>query len=249
MTYRTSPHIEESSTLNIFKIYHISPSGMVGCFSSGLILGAVYGLIPAFTENIGFSVEDTALTMFMIIFGGTLLQYPVGHLSDLFDRRHVLLFLTFTTALLSIALLFAAQAHAWIFLALCFFFGGVSFVLYPLSISHACDYMDPQDVVAATGGLVLAYGLGASIGPMLAPLFINLIGEQGLFIYFSTSSAFLAIFIIWRMSQRKSMPYEAQQQFIAVPRTTPIANELDPRAQLTEAFQKDHLQQGDKETS
>jgi MFS family permease len=227
-TYEKSPRLEEPSTLNFFKLYQLSPSGVIGCFAAGLILGAVYGLLPLFTKAIGYSLSEIGLTMGLTIFGGMLLQYPLGHISDIFSRRAVILSVVVMLILSSFAIM-VLHTYPLFFYVLIFIFGGLSFTLYPLCISLACDHLEGGDVVAATGGLLLAYGIGATVGPMIAPAGIALFGANGLFIYFMIIGVLLTGFLSWRTFKRAPVPLSAQQQYVAVPRTTPIASEFDPR--------------------
>ena len=46
---------------------------------------------PVYAEQIGMSVTDVVTFVSVSIIGGALVQYPLGHLSDLWDRRKVLL--------------------------------------------------------------------------------------------------------------------------------------------------------------
>lgn len=232
MTYRISPAIEEASTLHFFRLYKLSPTGVIGCFSAGMILGAIYGLLPVFTGQVGFSLYETSLAMGVTIFGGMLLQYPVGHLSDHMDRRKVMLLLAVACAALSICLMVSAYGPShWLFMGFAFLLGGFSFTIYPLSISHACDFLGGKDIVAATGGLLLAYGIGATVGPLVAPLLMDMMGPIGLFVYFALMSIWLAGFVIWRSARRDVVPEAERLNYVVVPHTTPIATELDPRIQ------------------
>lgn len=230
MTYQQSPSLPETSTLKFKKLYKASPTGVLGCFASGLILGAIYGLIPMYVSSAGFSVKDISLTMGMIIFGGMLLQYPVGHLSDIFDRRLIIAIISGATAILSLLIIPALGFSKSLFMILAFIFGGCTFTLYPICISHSCDYLESEDIVAATGGLLLSYGIGATLGPLIAPSLISMLGDNGLFLYFAIVSGTFLTFIIWRSTRRSSLPADEQQDFIAVPHTTPITAEMDPRS-------------------
>jgi hypothetical protein len=44
-------------------------------------------------------------------------------------------------------------------------FGGTLFTLYPLCVAHTNDHVAPGDLVRASGGLIVTYGIGAAIGP------------------------------------------------------------------------------------
>ena len=82
--------------------------------------------------------------MTAITVGTLLLQYPVGRLSDKFDRRVVILSVASTGAVcVFIAGFFGADE----FLPLLIFtviFGGLTFSLYSLFIAHANDFLPPS---------------------------------------------------------------------------------------------------------
>ena len=81
------PHVE---ALSFHRLYQASPLGVVGTVASGLVLGSFYGFGPVFASGIGLDLSQTGLFMSAVIFGGVLLQLPIGRLSDLFDRRRVI---------------------------------------------------------------------------------------------------------------------------------------------------------------
>lgn len=231
MTYISSPQFEEPSALSFAKLYKLSPSGVIGCFCSGLILGAVYGLMPLAIGQLQYPISDVALFMGILIFGGMALQWPIGKISDVYNRRNVLIYISLFLLLTNVVIIAVSQEFRYVFITLLFLLGGFSFTLYPLSVSHACDYVEGKDIVAATQGLLLAYGIGATAGPLLAPSLIHYYQHFGLFIYFSAIAGFLALFFGWRRTRKSRISVEEQQDFVSVPRTTPVAQELDPRAE------------------
>jgi MFS family permease len=237
------PVTEKPSLLDFKKLYKISPSGVLGCACGGLLQGAVYGLLPIYARDISYS---PGYTMSLVILGATILQYPIGHLSDHLGRRAVLLGVACLGLFMSLLIIGFGNVSPSIFMPLIFIFGGCSFSLYPLSISHACDYLESHDIVAATQGLLLAYGVGACVGPFIASYLM--IVPQGLFIYFAVICVGLAIFFSWRQTQRASIPVSQQQDFVPVTNTTPVAMELDPRSKPTETHSgngptKDHTKE------
>ncbi len=231
MTRAACPNLEDITPLNFRQLYKVSPSGVVGCFSGGLITAVIYGLMPLFVKQFNQPTSYVALVMGVIIIGAMFLQYPVGRISNNFDRSRVLIMISFASLMVSFALMLTAYYTHTIFLILIFIFGGVSFALYPLSMSHACDYLKAGDIIAATQGLLLVNGVGSIIGPLLVPGFMHTIGPLGLFVYFALVSGILGLFFLWSHTRKSRTPVEEQQEFVAVPRMTPVATELDPRAE------------------
>src|SRR3546814_1152682 len=68
-----------------------SPLGVAGAGITGLLLGAFYGLAAIYARRIGLSLADTATFMMTVILGGVALQWPLGRLSDRYDRRRVII--------------------------------------------------------------------------------------------------------------------------------------------------------------
>ena len=111
-------------------------------------------------------------------------------------------------------------------------FGGLTFTLYPLSISYACDSLENNQIVAGIQGLLIAYSVGAMTGPFIAPFFMKDFDIRGLFIFVLVVSFSLMIFLLYRKTQSVSMPQDGQ--FRLAPQITPIVTELDPRQEETE---------------
>lgn len=65
----------------------MAPSGLVGCFGSGVAIAGIYALLPLYLQRIGTDVGEVGNMMARVILGAMLLQYPVGRWSDRKDRQ------------------------------------------------------------------------------------------------------------------------------------------------------------------
>lgn len=186
MTRLPSPTCTTPSTLGMRVLLEKTGTGLLGALVSGMIMGALYGLLPSIFKLKFHDNNLVANFMFTVIIGGMLLQYPIGRISDLFERRRVFIFISMITALATTIMFFLPQGSfiPWYFLLA--LLGGLTFTLYPISIAHACDALNPEDLIAGTQSLLLAYSLGAMIGPLVAPLFMLFSPEQGFFYYLIT---------------------------------------------------------------
>lgn len=225
-----NPTIEEPSALTLPRLYKLSPTGIVSCICSGLLVSSVLGLLPVYTQNTFDSVSQTASIMFFLIAGGTVLQYPIGRLSDMFDRRLMLIALCIVLFAISFYIILIPSLSANNLYLIIFIFGGASFAVYPVGISHTCDILEPNDIVSATQGLMLAYGIGAVFGPVFASAYIEFLGSIGLFIYLSMICIGLSVYLGYRVYKRATPPKDEHQDFVVLPGTTPVASELDPRS-------------------
>ena len=106
--------------------------------------------------------------------------------------------------------------------------------IYGLAVSHANDYVEPQDFVAASAGLQFAYGVGATIGPLASAAAMAWIGPWALFLFIAIVLLGFCIFVAYRMRRREPVPAEDQGEFVMVPPNTPAAYALDPRTEPEE---------------
>ncbi len=220
------PTYSEPSTLNLRKLYYKCASGLFGCFFGGLILGALYGLFPMFILSVIGNPNAVANNMFVLILGGMILQYPIGRISDAIERRLVLLFICLASIFILLAMTFFIHSQ-YIFWFLTLLFGGCTFTIYPVSISYGCDSLDSKDIVSGTQTLLLAYSLGAMVGPLLASILMTT-SPWWLIAYISLCCAILIGLLSWR--KVVSDPNQQEEQFISVTQNTPIIIEADPRA-------------------
>lgn len=222
LTRTDQPELGEMKPLSIRRLYAISPLGAVGTFVTGMTLGAFYALGAVFVRRLGLSLADVAFFTSCAIGGGVLLQWPLGLLSDRWDRRKVLVSTFLATTLACVALALLGESRALLF-PLAALFGGLAFALYPLCVAHTNDHVGSGDRVGASGGLVLLYSLGAVVGPLVASSVVALAGPTGLF--WSIGGAALAAtgFGLWRLYAGDALPGELQSAFRSVPRTTAVA--------------------------
>jgi MFS family permease len=168
--------------------------------------------------------------MGVFFLSGILLQWPAGRLSDRMDRRYVLASMAFAGALSCVAIATLEDRSFVALLGLAIVGGGTLATIYPLSVAHAYDRLQEKNVVAITATLLLAYGTGASIGPVLATTVMTGVGAAGLFYTAAIPCGALAGYAAFRI--RRHAPVD-QSRFETVAQTTPAVLELDPRATRT----------------
>jgi MFS family permease len=228
MTYVEMPQFDEPSTMKLKELYKKTTSGIFGCFFAGMMLSATYALLPIFFFNIYGDTSKVSFFMFCLIFGGMALQYPVGKISDLIERRLVVITISALVIIACLMLIFFIDNY-WVSLVFITIFGGLTSTIYPVSISYACDVLEAKDIVAGLQGLLLSYSIGAMLGPFFAPIFMHAFNGKGLFIYFILVSGCIISLFAWRKTQKESPPQEEPFQIMV--QTTPVIAEIDPRAE------------------
>lgn len=206
-----------------------APLGVLGCFLAGLILSSFYALGPIFGKDVGMDKSQISMLMGLTIIGGLFLQWPMGHLSDIFDRPKVLVGICALLGVVCCTLFFFQTAHFGVVLGLTILFGGLSFTLYPICISYTCDHFSPYLIIKITCSLLIIYGTGCIFGPVLAAYIMRLTDPGGLFLYCATLSTLLMSIAIFRIVTGKSISQEEQGDYMPLPRTTSLVNYLYPR--------------------
>lgn len=228
--------------LSIMELLRGAPVGTSACVWSGISCGAVYGLGPIFAQDLGLEVSQIAQFMSALVMSGLLLQYPVGRLSDRFDRRAVLvwvcLLIVVTCAGMHALLLYFNGsglqlwygARYWL-LGLAALYGGLSFTVYPLGVSMANDQVRPEQMVPAAGLLLISYSIGATLGPAAVAWLMEYIGPIGLFALPGASAVLLGVLSLWRLLRYPELlPREGRDDPVPLPESTPRALEIGASA-------------------
>ena len=232
LTHVSQPTPVETPTLHLRQLIGFSQLGTLGTLVAGLTSGAFWGLGAVFAKALNLPPFDIAAFMGVTIAGGALLQWPIGKFSDRFDRRTVMLSVCAVGALLASGISVATQLPLPILLVLSFFYGGVAFTLYGISVAHMNDQIRVEDMLEASSGLLLIYGVGAVIGPMLGGQLMSRFGPASLFVYFAVALAALGLFGLHRSRISEPTPLEEQGEFVPMVRTSQAAIELShPEAQ------------------
>jgi len=232
ITASAAPNFEAPERISFRRLVQVSPLAVVGMVFVGIITSMIFGMGAVYGRAIGLNDSQVGYFMTAVTLGTLVLQYPVGRLSDQFDRRAVILGATLIAAVaVAAAGLFSADQFIFILLMM-MIFGGLLFSLYSLFIAHANDYLTPSQMVAMSSGLLMINGAGAVFGSPLAATVIDIIGFKG---FMPTMAVFLLIlagFVIYRMNMRSAVPAEAQGSFVAIPdASSGVAVNLSPEVE------------------
>jgi MFS family permease len=249
LTTSDAPQPLREVRLRLRRLYAMSPVGVVGGFFVGLANGAFGGLGVVFAEEVGLSITGIALFMSAALVGGALAQLPLGRFSDRTDRRKVIIVVcTFAAAMGGLLAVLGearqsgqllgvdgdfADLSPWLLIAVATLFGGAIYSQYSLCVAHTNDFVGREEFVEASSGLLLTWAIGASIGPVLGALAIDLVGAGGLFLYTALAHVGFVLFTVYRMTRRAAVAPEDRAPYVATgrpSRTTPVAVDLDPRA-------------------
>ena len=225
------PDFSVTEFLSIKQLYKASPLGVVAAIIVGAAHGTLWGIGSIYGLKSGLSIEQVSIFMFTFVIGGALNQYLIGYLSDIYDRRLIILIVSFLAALFAVFAVIFNYSFIYL-LVFTFIFGGLTVPLYSLAIAHTNDFLTKSEMVAASSGLLMVGGVGLTIGPVIGGIAIDLIGANGFWIYLFVIHSSIGLFTIYRMSIRDSVPLEDQGSTVLVgSRASPVVMELYPDAE------------------
>jgi MFS family permease len=226
-----NPDIGHRSHFGIIRLYTISPLGVLACFASGVINTGLFVLLPIYSSRLGYSTAETSILLSIAAIGPLFIQYPVGWMADVFGRRPMMLATVLCAIGLSAAIVSLPPGAFYWLVALVTLLASMLSPLYALGVGQTNDYLSKNDFVAASAGLLFAWGLGAIIGPIAAAPAIRFFNDpNGLFYFISGCHIILAAFILYRMIVRPALSAKEQGNFVAVPVAQASAGPaLDPR--------------------
>ncbi|MBA4099556.1 MAG: hypothetical protein C0484_22630 [Rhodospirillum sp.] len=189
-TRSEQPMITETVRLRVGEVFRAAPIAAVGCLVAGINSGAFFALMPVFGHAQGHSVLEICSYIALAIFGGMLLQVPAGKMSDRFDRRVVAGSCALAFGALAVAIPWARGTIAleplWLLL------GGFMSVIYPVCVAHANDRMPAERAVAVSGRLILIFGVGSALGPLLGSAVMSAYGVVGLLHFMAATAGLFA---------------------------------------------------------
>ena len=105
--------------------------------------------------------------------------------------------------------------------------------IYGLVNAHANDHADPEDFVKISSSLLIMYGVGNMIGPLVTGPAMEAMGNQALFQMIGLAHLILAVHMTYRITRREA-PTDQVMDYQASPlATVSMSTEtftLDPRA-------------------
>ncbi|AGA34822.1 Putative Transmembrane transport protein [Thioalkalivibrio nitratireducens DSM 14787] len=231
LTPVTQPVPIQTARLPLRELYRRAPVGTAGAGVSGLVTGAFWGLAAVFAREVGLADSGVALFLSAAIFGGALLQYPIGHATDRRDRRKALIVVAAATAMGSVGIFLAIGHPPGLIVALALVWGGFAFSLYALSVAQTYDRLDASEALEATRGLLLMNGIGAALGPMLAGLVLVVTTASVLPLAFAGVLLLFIAFVGMELRREPPVPRPEMTEFVPVTRTSVVAAEIDPRTE------------------
>jgi|TARA_B100000959_G_scaffold276710_1_gene331898 MFS family permease len=246
LTKRKPPKFKKISSINIKELFKISPMGSFSMFCSGFIFSAMFSMLSVYAVTMDLSVFEISILLFSVTLSGAIFQWPIGSLSDIYDRRLIIIgcciaasmfaFLSIAASGLSfdnliiermIRLNYSGMDKLKLFIFI-ILLSGMTLPLFALNLALVNDYIPKEKFVAAGAGLNIVFGLGAIAGPIICSVLMNFLGPNGFFIHLIIFLLIIAFFGIFRLTRRKYAD-NPESTFTPLPKDiTPLGIELDP---------------------
>ncbi|WP_395073227.1 MFS transporter [Hyphococcus sp.] len=229
LTQLPEPHLGKYHPFGIGALFRKSPIGASGAATAGILLGTFYVMGVVYAYEIGLSVTDVSIFMGLAILGGFIIQWPVGKLSDYFDRRLVLIGVTMLPLVtwgVQFAFNFNAETPSALFV-IALMLGASIASIYPLSVAQTFDRLERRDYVSASGGLVLSYAVGAIVGPLIATATMSMFGPQSFLGFEAVVATIFSGIVAYNMFKRPRPTPVQREPFVPVPTPSQAAIETD----------------------
>lgn len=222
-----TPAFETTKPMSLKQLMGFSPLGCVGMFILGGIFSAQFGMSSVYGAEAGLSVVQISTFVATFFIGAVFLQYPIGWISDRMDRRYLVIIVSVIGGLG--CLLGMLQGHIFsLLLVSAFVIGGMANPLYSLLIAHTNDFLEHDDMAAASGGLIFINGLGAILGPMITGWMMGTsLGPSGFYLFTAILFGAMIVYAGYRSTVRASVPTDETGTYVPMgPTGTTVAMEI-----------------------
>ncbi|MDQ8032402.1 MFS transporter [Bordetella genomosp. 1] len=232
VTARSHPPTPLPAPLDVRFFLKRVPLSLTVLFVAGNLSGAFYGLAPVYAAKLGLSTSHAAMFVAAGVTAGLLAQWPMGWLSDRINRAGLIRFNAALLVALPVLMWGWLSLPYWLLLVLSGVFGILQFTLYPLGAAFANDHVESDRRVGLSAVLLMTYGVGACLGPLVAGVLMSFGGHAMYFVFITAC----ALILVWQVRPARvtglHQVQEAPVQFVPMPDTlqsSPAAVALDPR--------------------
>ena len=228
LSIRPMPQFAQTKPMTIRSLIDASPLGCVGMFLLGGVFSAQFGMSAIYGARVGLSVSQISVFVSVIYVAALVAQYPIGWLSDRLDRRLLIMGVGFVGGLGAL-LAYVVPDNFTILLISAAILGGTSNPLYALLIAYTNDYLEKEDMAAASGGLLFINGIGAIAGPIIVGAMMDGLGANGYWMFSAGLMLIMGVYAAFRMTRRSrsDIDIEDATPYAAISATsTPIVAEV-----------------------
>jgi MFS family permease len=223
LTTVEQPETPDAPRLRPSLAYAKSPLAAAGVLVAALSSASFRMVGPLYGQEVGLSAPQIAWFLSAFVIGGAVAQLPIGWLADKYDRRWVLILLSFAATISCALTVYSTQFGTAGIFGAAVIFGFTTFPIYSISAAHAHDFATSEERVELSAALMFYYALGAIAAPYVASALIDHYGPRALFVMISIGHVALIIYGLKRMRAR---PTRTRTRYVYAPRTTFVVGKL-----------------------
>ena len=250
LSAKPMPAFETTKPMSLRDLIAASPLACFGMFMLGGVFAAQFGMSAVYGSRVGLSVGEVSFFVSAIYVAALLLQYPIGWLSDRMDRRVLIIWLALLGGAGSLIAFIIPGQYALIVLSGAIV-GGTSNPLYALLIAYTNDYLNREDMAAASGGLLFINGMGAIAGPVTVGFMMDSIGDNGYWLFTAVLMSAVGVYGLYRATKRRRNDWESEQTAYAPisAAASPVAVELAQEVYMENELDSDAESTGDAQAT
>ena len=210
---------------------HMSPAPMATTLVIGMVVGSFYGLAPVYASMQALTTQQTGLFMAISIFAGLVAQFPLSWLSDRYNRTLLMRINAILLIVAALPLALVPHIDFPVLLVVGFIVSMLQFTLYPLVVALANDLIEPERRVSLAACLLMAFGVGASVGPLAVGALIEPLGGNTLYAFFALCGVLLVAFSRTVKQDESQFVQDAPLPHIPLPdslTSSPLSPALNP---------------------
>lgn len=217
LTRSMHPQAVPATSIDVRLFLKRIPQSLVTVLVSGMLNGSFYGLAAIYASKQGLSTAQVGQFMALSIAAGLLAQLPLGWLSDRLPRASLIRAVAVLLIVISLPLALD-QSPSFITL-LCFgaAIGFLQFCLYPLGVALANDNMEPALRVSLSGMLLITFGIGACVGPLIAGAMMEYLDASIFYGFYAGSALLLALCVDQAKVTGQHLQDDAPLQHVVIP--------------------------------
>lgn len=207
LSIRPMPQFAQTKPMTIRRLFEASPLGCIGMFLLGGVFAAQFGMSAVYAARVGLSISQISVFVSVIYIAALVAQFPIGWMSDRIDRRILIMAVGFIGGFGAL-LAFFIPGNYTVLLISAGILGGTSNPVYALLIAYTNDYLEREDMAAASGGLLFINGVGAIAGPLIVGWMMDELGNNGYWMFSAVLMFLMGLYAAYRMTRRSRADWD-----------------------------------------
>lgn len=228
LSINDAPYFELPPKARYRDLWEQAPLGVITAIGAGIANGALIAMASVYATQVGLIGTRVGVFVAAAAVGSVVLQWPLGHLSDLIGRRKSILLVTFAAVGVGV-LATGLDTGGWGLIGAMFLLGGLSYPMYSLALSHVVDVLPPGQAVTGSVAVVFLTGVGSIFGPVSASVAMDAVGPDGFFWAIAVVHLAIGIYGLVSVARRPVVEDETIEPWLPIPARSTFVLRRNPR--------------------